>query len=347
MMKAMNSGRWLAGLAAALLAASLFSCARGAVEPGVRDGLREAEGGRWEEALAGWRDAVQAGGGSAALHNNLAVAYEQAGLRDDAAREYQAALRLAPDNPCILRNREGFSGTSGAGPKIEDSGEALAAEGKDGAERVVIMVRYPALLAADGLATVVVAGFRQEGGVAGFDAAAQAEEWAAAEIRRLVKAEVVQPQGGPGREIRPGDAAAWRRLGAPFREALIVAGAVRLDRAVEKSLRETDLPKDGPFKVENRGLTTRTRYSLALGLDFISAETGALRLHRDIRQTMNYDSLWESSDIALQAMLVEARNDVAAVFSGQEKAQTRYLLRGGARPGGTLSAGGGDRAVSR
>ena len=39
----------------------------------------------------------------------------------------------------------------GAGPKTDDSGETLAAENKDGAERVVIKARFPALLAADGL----------------------------------------------------------------------------------------------------------------------------------------------------------------------------------------------------
>ncbi len=326
MMKTMRPGRWLPGLAAALLGASLFSCAGGAVEPGVRDGLRQAQRGRWEEALAGWKDAAGAGRASAALRNNLAVAYEQAGLREDAGREYEAALSLAPDNPYILKNRDAFSGTSGAGPKIEDSAAAAAAESKDGAERVVIKARFPALLEAEGLAAVVVAGFRREDGTPDLDAAAQAEEWAVAEIRRLVKAEVVESEGGPGRALRTDDAAAWQRLGAPFGQALIVTGAVRVDRAVEKSLRETDLPKDGPFKVENRGLATRTRYSLDLGLDFIAAATGALRLHRDIRQTMKYDSVWESSEIALQAMLAEARNDLAAVFSGQEKTQTRYLL---------------------
>ena len=50
------------------------------------------------------RKAQPAGGGSAALHNNLAVALESLGKFEDAEREYQLAMKLEPANAKIQSN---------------------------------------------------------------------------------------------------------------------------------------------------------------------------------------------------------------------------------------------------
>ena len=46
--------------------------------------------------------------GSAAAHNNLAVAYEKQGAWEEARREYEEALRLAPGDLAIKENYEAF-----------------------------------------------------------------------------------------------------------------------------------------------------------------------------------------------------------------------------------------------
>ncbi len=43
---------------------------------------------------------------SAAAHNNLAVAYEKKGLFDEALKEYEAALKIAPNNTYVKSNYE-------------------------------------------------------------------------------------------------------------------------------------------------------------------------------------------------------------------------------------------------
>ena len=63
-----------------------------------------AKEGLWQEAIYRWQKAKTPDGGSAALHNNLAVALESLGRYGEAEREYQLALKLAPANAKIQSN---------------------------------------------------------------------------------------------------------------------------------------------------------------------------------------------------------------------------------------------------
>jgi len=63
-----------------------------------------AREGLWQEAYYRWQKAMTPGGGSAALHNNLAVALEALGRTADARREYELAIKLAPGNRQIQNN---------------------------------------------------------------------------------------------------------------------------------------------------------------------------------------------------------------------------------------------------
>ena len=53
-----------------------------------------------------WERAAAAGKESAALHNNMAVALEEMGKREEAEKEYQKALKLSPNNSRIKSNYE-------------------------------------------------------------------------------------------------------------------------------------------------------------------------------------------------------------------------------------------------
>jgi len=63
-----------------------------------------AKEGLWQEAIYRWQKAKTPDGGTAALHNNLAVALESLGRYEEAEREYQLALKLAPANAKIQSN---------------------------------------------------------------------------------------------------------------------------------------------------------------------------------------------------------------------------------------------------
>lgn len=67
-----------------------------------------AKEGLWQEAIFRYQKTMTPDGGSAALHNNLAVALEGLGRTDDARREYELALKLAPANAQIQSNFNRF-----------------------------------------------------------------------------------------------------------------------------------------------------------------------------------------------------------------------------------------------
>lgn len=74
----------------------------------LMNGVAAARADRWDDAVVHWKNALAQNPGSAAAHNNLAVAYEKQGAFEEARKEYEAALRLDPDNPTIKDNFERF-----------------------------------------------------------------------------------------------------------------------------------------------------------------------------------------------------------------------------------------------
>ncbi len=99
----------LRAIAVAWLGISLLSsCA--AKHPGdqIRFGIWAAENELWDEAVFRWKKVLGQDPQSAAAHNNLAVAYEKRGLWEEARKEYEIALKLAPENPWVKLNFKKF-----------------------------------------------------------------------------------------------------------------------------------------------------------------------------------------------------------------------------------------------
>lgn len=67
-----------------------------------------AKEGLWQEAYFRWQRIVNEDPNNASLHNNIAIALEQMGKRDEAEKEYQIALKLEPQNSFIKKNYERF-----------------------------------------------------------------------------------------------------------------------------------------------------------------------------------------------------------------------------------------------
>jgi Tfp pilus assembly protein PilF len=74
----------------------------------LMNGVTAARADSWDEAVILWKNALAQNPGSAAAHNNLAIAYEKKGAWEEARKEYEAALGLVPDNPTIKDNFERF-----------------------------------------------------------------------------------------------------------------------------------------------------------------------------------------------------------------------------------------------
>jgi Tfp pilus assembly protein PilF len=93
----------------------LGACARPLATEPLAAGVAAASEDRWDEAVRYWKKALEQDPDSAAAHNNLAVAYEKQGAFDEAGREYEAALRLAPANAEIQVNYGAFKARLEAG----------------------------------------------------------------------------------------------------------------------------------------------------------------------------------------------------------------------------------------
>ena len=99
----------LAAVALVLVGLSLaLGCA--AHRPGdqIRFGVWAAGHDLWDEAIFRWKKVLGQDPRSAAAHNNLAVAYEKKGLWEDARKEYETALKLAPENAWVKLNFNKF-----------------------------------------------------------------------------------------------------------------------------------------------------------------------------------------------------------------------------------------------
>jgi tetratricopeptide (TPR) repeat protein len=106
-----------AAIALAVLGIFLLSgCGGPGIKSQVEFGVWAAENELWEEAIFRWKKVLAQNPQSLAAHNNLAVAYEKRGLWDEARKEYEAALKLAPDNSWVKRNFKKFEENFQAGP---------------------------------------------------------------------------------------------------------------------------------------------------------------------------------------------------------------------------------------
>lgn len=98
-----------AAIVLAFLGMSLVcGCAGPRLVDQVAFGVWAADKDLWDEAIFRWKKVVGQDPLSVAAHNNLAVAYEKKGLWEEARKEYETALRLAPDNPYVKLNFKNF-----------------------------------------------------------------------------------------------------------------------------------------------------------------------------------------------------------------------------------------------
>jgi tetratricopeptide (TPR) repeat protein len=96
-------------IALGLLGISLFfGCAGPRLKDQVGFGVWAADNDLWDEAIFRWKKVLGHDPQSVAAHNNLAVAYEKKGLWEEARKEYETALKLAPDNPWVKHNFKNF-----------------------------------------------------------------------------------------------------------------------------------------------------------------------------------------------------------------------------------------------
>lgn len=99
----------LTGIVSAFLGIVLLCGCAGRRPPDqIAFGIWAAERDLWDEAVFRWKKVLVENPNSVATHNNLAVAFERKGLWEEARKEYEIALKLAPENTWIRSNYKKF-----------------------------------------------------------------------------------------------------------------------------------------------------------------------------------------------------------------------------------------------
>ena len=104
----MNKRLILLLLLSAFILAAFQGCSRPLIENQLHFGIEAAQKDLWDEAIFRWKKVLVSNPKSTAAHNNLAVAYEKKGIWEEAKKEYELALSLAPENTYIKTNYQNF-----------------------------------------------------------------------------------------------------------------------------------------------------------------------------------------------------------------------------------------------
>lgn len=320
------TGKNVISLSLALCAAALLGgCPPPAPSDGVRLGVQASEDGLWDEAAARWAKVLEADPSSAAAHNNLAVACEKNGRFEEARREYEAALSLDPENDAIRQNVLMFRRSRGWPP---NGGARKKGPPRYSAAARRVVIKIPAVPPAGmrNYKQIIVTDFQEIEPVPDLDLGRETADGLALEMRRVFQGTVSR------RALRrnPGAAAAgakfWKSAGAGLEDAAFFTGAVGLREEVQKALQETDLPRDGPFKLENHGLLERKQFTLKIIGVLIDAASGALVGQKTVTVTRTYRDIEQSAEFGLAGLLPAVSAGLFPAFFGQEALTERYLL---------------------
>lgn len=173
---------------------------------------------------------------------------------------------------------------------------------------------------------IVVADFKELEAVPGLAVGRRVAEYLEAELRREFKGKVSHrtASGGP----LPGldDRDAWRSAGAGMTQAVFLVGSVSLREQTQKALRQASLPQDGPFKLENRGLLERQRFTLSIEYALLDAGSGAVIMKKSLREVRTYGTVETPPDFALSDLLPAVKAKLFPALLGRPSVQERNLL---------------------
>ena len=112
-----------------IVVASFNSCATHEKEFDFANKM--AREGLWQEAYFRWQKILKNEPDNGSLHNNIAIALEQMGKKEEAEKEYKLALKLSPGNSFIKKNYDRFlSGDTMNGEEKEENENKGTRKGK-------------------------------------------------------------------------------------------------------------------------------------------------------------------------------------------------------------------------
>jgi hypothetical protein len=191
-----------------------------------------------------------------------------------------------------------------------------------------IAIEVPALspIGIDSYKEIVVTDFTEAEPVPDLHLGRKLAEYLETELRRAFKGTVSRRPVFQNAEAVAADRDFWRSAGAGLKDAVFLSGTVRLGQEAQKALRETDLPADGPFKLENRGLAERKRFTLTLECLLADAASGQLVMKKELKETRLYGDVQQTPEFALADLLPIITGRLFVTLFGRPSVEQRYLL---------------------
>jgi hypothetical protein len=154
---------------------------------------------------------------------------------------------------------------------------------------------------------IIVADFAETAPVADLALGPKIADYLASEMRAAFKGKISRRAGLPSSAAAALDHEAWKSAGGGVSSAVFLFGLAGLTEQAQKALKEGDMPKDGPFRLEGRGLAERKRFILTIECFLIDAASGAVIWQHQIKETRIYDGVSTVADYALTDLLPAVR----------------------------------------
>jgi len=316
-----------------------------------------AERGNWREARFRWEQAAEEHPDDPRVLNNLAVALEALGEREDARGYYERALAASGGHPGIRSNLERSSAfwRGVAGPPDEADDQAAgteddaAAEGGDDAAapsgdtgrkgknkgktlRVSVGLPVPPRLKLEGNETVLVASFLSEETNL-MDTNRELVRFLRSEFRKHTSLEIPEinpPPAIPEQTVEDlvANQEFWKHLGRNYDADLIVSGVVMYDREDVSTFRDVDfISEQTGQKVRRNQFVEQEQFQYALDLFFIDGATGTLRFRDRLVRTVIFQGLQNDPIAAFYALSESISADVLAVVTQRTRIDTRMIFK--------------------
>lgn len=174
---------------------------------------------------------------------------------------------------------------------------------------------------------IVVTNFRDDSPSPDFDLGRELQAYLAAEIARSFKGKVSRADVSWDAESAGNDPAFWMRAAAGRDAAVFLTGSTALVGQIRKALEKKQLPVDGPFNIDRRGLIEQRRWALAVDLSVISAATGEPLYKRTFREERDYIELDKPAEFAFSELADRLRARLLPILLGTSTIEERALLR--------------------
>jgi hypothetical protein len=311
------------------------------IERTMKFAAEMAERGNWREARFRWESVARERPDDPKVLNNLAVAAEALGDRDEADRLYDRARAAAPDDPRIARNaaasRRFRESTEGGQTGTAEAGwgtQALEPERKAKKGNVLelsVRLPLPPKLRLAGMRSLLVASFLANGEEM-MDTNREIVRFLRSEFRKhsaLEILDVTPPPPVPEQTLEDmiGNSGFWKYLGREHGADLVVSGVLRYDRRDASGFRDVDLvsPTTGQ-KVKTTRFTEQQEFRFELDVLFFRGLDGSL-LYRDrFRRSTVYAGTANDPISAFYDLANRIAEDVSSVVSPAHRYDPRTVF---------------------